>query len=92
MEELRRLKHLVAKTDATPGFCGGCGSLDARSHAIFVSIWFPIRSTAAPKDARAALTTPRVRQMQLWKIILPLVLVGFFSPFKSGCLNKLFDI
>lgn len=54
MEELRRLKHLVAKTDATPGFCGGCSSLDARSHAIFVSIWFPIRSTAAPKDAWAA--------------------------------------
>lgn len=59
MEELRLLKHLVAETDATPGFCGGCSSPDARSHAIFVSIWFPIRSTAAPKDA---LMTPSARQ------------------------------
>lgn len=35
MEELRLLKHLVAKTDATPGFCSGCSSLDARSHGHF---------------------------------------------------------
>lgn len=63
MEELRLLKHLVAKTDATPGFCSGCRSLDARSHAIFVSIWFPIRYTAAPKDAWAVLMMPCVRQM-----------------------------
>lgn len=79
MEERRLLKRLCAKTDATRGgFCGGCGSLDARSHAIFVSIWFPIRDTAAPKDACAAVMMPRVRQMELREVISPVVGVWFF--------------
>lgn len=66
MEDLRLLKRLVAKSDATAGFCGGGGSsLDAPSHAIFGSIWLPIRYTAVPKDAWAATVMPRVRQTQM---------------------------
>lgn len=53
MEELRLFKHLLAKTDATAGFCG---SLDASSHAIFVWIWFPIRSKRRPSGCASKAT------------------------------------